>query len=246
VENEHLISLLATYKQNEEYHLIFHLANSDLRSYWEDNPKPIVDTQTIQWLAQQCEGIASALLCVHKPEETTSNKKIPLRHLNSIEGALNPVETAQETHSDSLGRSIFDGYHGDIKSQNILLYHSRKGGEGVCKWTLKISDFGQAGFKVTKSASVGNTPIYAPPECVIRVSSPMDPSCDIWMLGCLYLEFLTWLLGGWEMLQRFTAMRSDEDGEETFYIIKPDERGTRRAEIKSAVTKVCSHPFWPT
>lgn len=66
---QHLISLLATYQQGNEYYLIFPWAGGDLRSYWKDvNPEPAIDRDTMIWVAEQCYGVARCLSEIHRHE----------------------------------------------------------------------------------------------------------------------------------------------------------------------------------
>jgi len=51
---------------------------------------------------------------------------------------------------------------------------------------------------------------YRPPECDIH-GGRIGQSYDIWTLGCLYLEFVTWLLGGWDLIKLFEEKRSSFD-----------------------------------
>jgi hypothetical protein len=70
----------------------------------------------------------------------------------------------------------------------------------------------------------------------------------MWTLGCLYLEFITWLIGGWDLVDSFAFMRMEPDplmlGQFTrtfFRLVKvrtPDGKWTKSAEIKPVVTKV--------
>ncbi len=39
----------------------------------------------------------------------------------------------------------------------------------------------------------------------------MDTSCDVWSLGCIYLEFLAWFFGGWQYVDRFLDSRLARD-----------------------------------
>ncbi|KAF3769386.1 hypothetical protein M406DRAFT_355267 [Cryphonectria parasitica EP155] len=66
----------------------------------------------------------------------------------------------------------------------------------------------------------------------------------MWSLGCLYLEFVTWLLGGWEMVQQFAKLRMSVDATwyemqiDTFFdLVKSDDGHEMGARVKPAVTK---------
>ncbi|CCF32174.1 protein kinase [Colletotrichum higginsianum] len=79
------------------------------------------------------------------------------------------------------------------------------------KGILKITDFGQAELhsktsKTYRRSKGFDTLTYRSPECdtppqLIRQSS------DIWSLGCILLEFMTWMLGGAKYLDDFKRSR---------------------------------------
>jgi serine/threonine protein kinase len=88
----------------------------------------------------------------------------------------------------------------------------------VLSGTLKIADFGQAEFNSLKSRTarrdVANTLTYRPPECdrLVRNEQPIiRQRYDIWCLGCVFLEFVTWVLGGEELQEDFARERMTPD-----------------------------------
>jgi serine/threonine protein kinase len=138
----------------------------------------------------------------------------------------------------------FHGIHGDIKPSNILWFPGRTKDD---KGTLKIADFGAGDFNSTEHSrrppdSISLTLSYRPPE----YDSPKDPNdplgdvqvspaYDIWALGCLYLEFITWYMGGRDLLDEFQSSREKTAGNSSFF--SPTEE-VPYAEIKPAVNEV--------
>lgn len=216
----HVISLLATYEQLGVYYLIFPWADSDLNKFWSVlKPKPSFDTKTIEWVAKQCEGIAQGLAKIHHYQ--TSNADNPLG-----------------SHEKRYGR------HGDLKPENILWFSNDDGG------LLKISDFGLYEYSTIHSksykskSSVATSLSYRAPECVVK-GGKIGQSYDIWTLGCLYLEFITWLLGGWELIKEFEKRRMSVDPifwdmkTDTFFeLVRYKDSVHVAAMVKSAVTDV--------
>lgn len=141
------------------------------------------------------------------------------------------------------------GRHGDINPRNILWYDDSAGDSTRLKGTLKISDFGQAEFNSQFSRSrqrdVANTMTYRPPECDLQPKI-ISQSYDIWCLGCVFLEFVAWMLGGDKLVNEFARKRQAMDvfiGEstDTFYeIIRESGTDQTKVMIKEAVTTV-----WP-
>ncbi|KAK1991089.1 kinase-like protein [Colletotrichum falcatum] len=178
----HLISLLTTWSQKGFFHFLFPWADCDLLRYWEDNPRPTMSRDLVQWVARQSTGMADGLARIHD-------------YPGRVEGS---AENAARY-----------GRHGDIKPENILWFRSRAGDMGK----LVISDFGLGAFHTRASRSgipntsgIGRTPSYRPPECDIE-GAHISRSWDIWTLGCVFVEFATWMLGGWDLVEQFTTWR---------------------------------------
>jgi serine/threonine protein kinase len=220
---------VATYEQFKSYFLIFHWAEADLQRYWRDeNHMPTMDRETVLWFAKQCKGIAEGVVAIH--QYTTSSSK------------LRPEPPS----------SVF-GHHGDIKPENVLMFPDSDY-QKTKRGTLKLSDFGLAEFShhqtvsMQPKSSFATSPPYRAPEVDLEGTGAIGRSYDIWTLGCLYLEFITWLIGGWELVDTFAFNRLEPDpfmfGEPTrtfFRLVKiemPDGKWTQSAEIKPSVTEV--------
>lgn len=78
------------------------------------------------------------------------------------------------------------------------------------------------------------------------VDGKIGRSYDIWTMGCLYLEFIAWLLGGWELVREFTIVRTTQvvtqsldSWDSSFFELVESEK---TAEIKKEVKEVSSRP----
>ncbi|KAF3041971.1 hypothetical protein E8E12_009261 [Didymella heteroderae] len=144
------------------------------------------------------------------------------------------------------------GRHGDINPGNILWYKSNSGDLSALSGTLKIADFGQAELNSLKSRTkprdVANTLTYRPPECDTWTPARkplIRQTYDMWCLGCVLLEFVTWMLGGDELLEEFTSRRDSEDffqrhvdTTDTFFQVKMNAAtGHFEIMVKEAVTQ---------
>jgi serine/threonine protein kinase len=115
----------------------------------------------------------------------------------------------------------------------------------ITKGILKISDFGLTRFHKLESrsnvdpATISGSPTYMPPECELRL--PVSRAYNIWSIGCLYLEFITWLLIGWHGVERFAHVRSVKVGElwdDKFYtVLGYEASGARSAVLRPSVTQ---------
>ncbi|KAF5647946.1 serine threonine kinase [Fusarium sp. NRRL 52700] len=61
----HIIPLLASYKMEGKYHLVFPSADCDLATYLRNQPKPSTDRGTLEWFGGQMRGLADALSTLH-------------------------------------------------------------------------------------------------------------------------------------------------------------------------------------
>jgi serine/threonine protein kinase len=186
----HLAKLLATYEVpkdsdnsgSQDYFLVFECADSTLSDLWTKPPADWIELpQVAKWVASQSQGLAAALGMIHDFKK--------YRALDDFN---------DRTH----------GFYGDLKPDNVLCYKNWIGQEhelGI----LQITDFGLSSFHHTQTAvdikirhQAGD---YRPPESqmVLKISV----SFDVWTLGCLSLEFLTWLVKGPSGLKEFRESR---------------------------------------
>jgi serine/threonine protein kinase len=206
-KHPHLITLLATFKYHGKYHLIFPWADANLRTFWKDRPFPDFNQANVLWSLDQMTGIANALYSIHN---------LASSHPPSADCPSNVVGQTDATSSTQREKTLY-GRHGDIKPENILWF-GRLGESRDKMGVLQIADFGLGGFHGRDSRSkinpddVVSSPIYEPPEC--KLHKPVSRAYDIWSLGCLYLEYVTWLLMG--------AAKIDEFSNEHFFTITPD------------------------
>ncbi|KAK1760068.1 hypothetical protein QBC47DRAFT_366332 [Echria macrotheca] len=202
-KNQHLISLLAAYGRGIDYCLLFPWADYDLGALWKNKtlwektqPGLPPDKHTLVWMVDQCLGMAGGLRNIHN-YKTKSN--------------------LLQDHHRIYGR------HGDIKPDNILVFLDPANPQS--RGTLVITDFGLTRFhsdhtKTYFKRDIPMTPTYRPPECDMHGGS-VSRSFDIWSYGCVLLEFVTWYLGGPDLLVSFVQKRKTPDPQ--FPGIKSDQ-----------------------
>lgn len=213
--HKHIVSLLATYEQSGKFNLIFPLAECNLQDFWKNYPRPsLVDREEILWIAEQCSGIADGLLRIHRHEigydlieQATKSRKM-LSHSTAVEPDDQHVPFPHHP------AQLF-GRHGDIKPENILLFRDATK-DNDDKGVLKISGFGLVEFSTSsdqidkQNNQIAFSPTYRAPECDFE-GALVSRSYDIWTLGCLYLEFVTWQMGGMSLLETFSHSRLTVD-----------------------------------
>ena len=214
----HLIQLLTTYTLGGEYHFLFPWADANLRKLWKNEGLPPFNEQKFLWTLQQMRGLASALQAIHEYE-------FPEAYAPHVEDQLTVGRfriAGIEQTDPKFGR------HGDLKPENILFFEATK--------NLQITDLGLGRFHGVESRSqvaakeISGSPTYIPPE--ILLDKPVSRAYDIWSLGCLFLEFITWLVEGGEVMNSFSNSRNeaahDEIEDDTFFIIIHGEAFVRK------------------
>ncbi|KUJ21647.1 kinase-like protein, partial [Mollisia scopiformis] len=246
-KDRHLIKLLATYRIKNRYHLMFPHCKYNLRTYWEANPKPKFTYTNVRWFLAQCKGIAHGLMTIHEYKSSEAGKAARLAEIgrsrlgNNL--GVNPIPVKEEER-------IY-GRHGDIKPENILWSDESESGDDCASsqeleqiGILVIADFGLMDFHGKQSrsmvqADVPASPTYAPPE--LRLRKSISRAYDIWSLGCLYLEFVTWLVCWLDELDKFPHARaltsSSEINDDLYYTIIEEKDCAPRAIVKESVTE---------
>ncbi|EMD92317.1 hypothetical protein COCC4DRAFT_69688 [Bipolaris maydis ATCC 48331] len=244
--HKHLITLLTTFQYAKKFHFIFPWADADLFEFWKRHEKPPSGEMMDMWIIEQCRGLADALNSIHRYATTSGTTLFNVFHLTE---QVDDDKKKRLIRTDSAGndhhlRSLF-GRHGDIKPENILWYpcENSTGGHGV----LKIADFGVVRFNTVnswethKTGRIPNTQTYRSPE--MDLDGNPTTACDVWALGCVFLEFVTWYCGGNKLVEWFGKRRLVKDPRvanmetDTFFILYI-EQGQIKAKVKPAVIEV--------
>ncbi|KAK0719297.1 kinase-like domain-containing protein [Lasiosphaeris hirsuta] len=100
--------------------------------------------------------------------------------------------------------------HADIKPENILCFSTAPSSGG--SFVLKLADLGLAqpaegGYLAT--SKIKHTLTYRPPEQDLG-GPGASLKWDVWCLGCLFLEFITWFVQGTRGVEDFQTVRESE------------------------------------
>ncbi|KAH9205286.1 hypothetical protein DL95DRAFT_348558, partial [Leptodontidium sp. 2 PMI_412] len=191
----HLIKAIAFYKKktgrSEALHFVFPWAeHGNLRQFWQQKTPRIHDNGYMKWIFDQLVGLANAIYTLHHEDEKSCR-------------------------------------HGDLKPENVLCFNSSRSTveKDQTSCILVISDVGlsrihdkSTGFRSRTRNIAGETVTYAAPEIALFPERPTSRRYDIWSLGCLYLEFVIWILYGIEGLNRF-GEEIGKSAERRFYVI---------------------------
>ncbi|KAH6672834.1 hypothetical protein B0J14DRAFT_700840 [Halenospora varia] len=119
------------------------------------------------------------------------------------------VRSIQKIHKFSHDTGEYDGWHGDVKPDNILVVGDK----------LKLADFGFCEFissngKLEKSPTAemrGGTDTYGAPECAQAKSRKgklaVTQAIDLWSFGCVLSCIATWVVLGQKGMEDFSMLR---------------------------------------
>lgn len=134
--------------------------------------------------------------------------------------------------------------HGDVKPENILRFLDGKTTTGI----LQIADFGLAKqhngptMRRGPTATRHTTLQYESPEAeeAMKGEAPLSRLSDIWSLGCVFFEYIVWLMYGTNEAERFNndlKGKTRHDGTAPFYL----RRAAGQAILNPEVDKWFNH-----
>ncbi|EQB54936.1 protein kinase [Colletotrichum gloeosporioides Cg-14] len=236
-KKKHLIQLLATFEVVNPaagglstYYLLFDWAEGDLSKFWQSNEGLVGKKSHCIWMAEQFHEISEALQCVHNDRAPT------MRYLEN-----------RDSNEDLYGR------HGDIKPGNFLWFHSNS-----FPGLLALSDFGLGRLHTQVSRSkqdprnIERSASYRCPEFDLPFGQ-VSPRSDIFSLGCVLLEYVTWFFLGFDAVENvFPGKRLSNDiygfESDIFFSVK-DKQAHIKPSVLSWIHKLqhrpdCSWYLW--
>jgi serine/threonine protein kinase len=222
MNHPHLISAIAYYKRGKKHYIMFPWASQgSLRKLWEKDP-PALEPYYLEWFFTQLCGLSGAIMKLHHQSDNA------------------PYGSRQSNTERSLR-------HGDLKPENILCFENsaEPSDRRADQCILKITDVGLSKphdrvtqMRITGTRTIAGTIMYEPPEVELDKDKPRSRRYDIWSMGCIYLEFLVWILYGVKGLTRFNQDLSVLGTTTRFYHI--DEK-TKTAQLNKDVQKWIDH-----
>lgn len=234
VEQPHLVKLLASYKLKGRYHFLFSYAPANLRTHWDYIDMPYWNRETYLWFLNQTSGLISALRDIH--DFRTGDTRLGPQQ---GDGRTTRFTGRASANLDVDPTEQLFGRHGDLKPENILWTNEGPGG------ILQITDLGLGRFHRMESRSredwktVNGSATYMPPEISLEI--PVSRAYDIWSMGCVILEFISWLLEGSKATYTFSSYRMEPTSEnsavedDTYYSIEKMPNGKKNAVVREKV-----------
>jgi len=220
--NSHFVPVHAVYqRQGGGARLILPWPKCTLRELWKTSkPRdPFLDKSDILWMLEECRGMAAGLSEID--DYIIANNSAGFQYVG-------------------------------ICPENIFLYPCSKAQLDDIRGNLAIATFVPTPFLRWSRETF--TPLrhfkiadwsYRPPESYLPPETmflePKLPPCDVWPYGCVLLEFVTWCLGGWALLEEFRRCR--EPGGEFFELVRVEEEHQEEpapiyARVKRSVYEV--------
>lgn len=134
--------------------------------------------------------------------------------------------------------------HGDLKPDNILHFKDEE--------ILIIADVGISKFhrevtkiRTSKTNTPGTTRSYEAPEAQPDNEDPRSRVYDMWSMGCIFLEFVVWLLYGYRGVRSFRRSRKSTDpmiDNGSFYARLPEGSVVLHSNVSMAIDALMEDP----
>ncbi|KAF6797007.1 serine/threonine protein kinase [Colletotrichum sojae] len=135
--------------------------------------------------------------------------------------------------------------HGDLKPENILHFN-----EGSPQHNLVIADVGVSrihmqptNIRTGPTTTKATTPSYEAPEVYLHKNEPRSRQYDIWSTACIFLEFVVWMVHGFEAVENFTVARCTGEPElKAWFFTQNHGRAEIHPAVVQAITALGSDP----
>ncbi|OBS20084.1 hypothetical protein FPOA_11805 [Fusarium poae] len=197
----HLVELCATLEitPSDNFMLLFPWADGGSLEDLMNKPRNdllkaynLTEKEFVRWIAIQCRGLIDALGTIHDTR---------IKHSSSSQDR------------DLINQHKDFGIHGDIKPANIL--HFSQETAHCLLGNLKVADFGLITFHTRASRTMINrksayaaSQTYRSPEHDIGYF--MSKKVDVWALGCVFSELMTWVILDGDARQEYQQERTRE------------------------------------
>lgn len=217
------------------YYLVLSWADGgNLYDLWATSSVPEAPysrTQIEDWVLDQCLGLAEGLAAIHT--------KKPSRNSKSLAGPKITVKPSSEREKAVTKEPTRYRQHSDLKPENILWFRSKMPHRSIVETELRILDVKSTALQLPDQAAVAEPTPYSAPDFDMEPTT--SNASDIWALGCVYLELITWFLLGHEAVGEFSRARMQDGADKsthdkTFFTQSCQYEGGLATSLKTAVT----------
>lgn len=199
IEHDHLVKLVASFDRGDHFFLFPWAEQGDLNNVWWNQMQTDARTpKFVRWAFEQMAGLAAGLAKLNDPAENLEERE--------------------------------DDHHGDLNPLSIFLFKDKS---NTSFGTLRIAYAGIARYHLLRDPAYterhwgrrkDQNLRYAPPESRFLEKDDIKlPGFDMWSLGCTYLEFIIWILGGTTELRKFGMASGAKFWQEVFEIFYSGE-----------------------
>ncbi|MCJ1379471.1 hypothetical protein MMC17_002572 [Xylographa soralifera] len=239
ISKKPIVTHYASWTQDGRYYMLLPYAECNLSEYMSRTTFGPMNKDNIRWLLRQFRGLVDAMESVHTVTAASGPN-------TKFGPALPPANAA--THKE-IQKS---GWHHDIKPENIL-YFLKRNEESSSRVDLCLADFGSGRVQFLRSGSLQTrsatgTPTYEAPDGTANGGGISRPY-DVWSLGCVFLEILTWASWGYEAVQQFGEQRQalrfpgseDKGGDDSFWQKDTNGRIYLRKVVEETIQRLEAH-----
>ncbi|KUI69597.1 Serine/threonine-protein kinase DCLK3 [Cytospora mali] len=176
-----------------------------------------------------------------RPELNASFVKQIVIQLVGLADALNKMHNYKRHNRDAGSYR-----HGDVKPENILIFKNRTktGFWRIADMGLAKHHFDATGLR-GPTATRNGTPLYEPPEVILKSDQARSRQYDIWSMGCVILELIVWLLYGTEELEKFNNCLHDSfRNKSPYWAVKANDAKDAQVHphVQTCMKNIKKHP----
>jgi len=234
LKHPNIVPIIAVIRRGEQRYLVSQWADGgSLQDLWKSMPGPNLNADLVKEVLQQLQGLASALGHLQKIRDDKPHYMRPFYFkpesiLRFRNGASTVVGTLKISVMDLEQHPTIASYRGLLTPPSTTALYGTISYEPPEAFNQELAREGMS--------SLGDlsTPYLS------RLHD-MSSLYDVWSMGCVILEFLVWLLYGYDELTRFHDKIRGPMGEARPFFVIEQDHGKPVAKVCSIVTDYMDH-----
>jgi serine/threonine protein kinase len=233
-KHPNIVPSIAIIRRGEKRYFVSQWADGgSLQDLWKSMPRPNLNAHLVREVLQQLRGLASALGELQKIRDDKSpylrsGYLKPESILRFRNGPSTVVGTLKIAVMGIEQQPTIASYRGILTPPPTTALYGTTSYEPPEVFTQELAAEGMS--------SLGDLPIPHIPRL-----HDFTSFYDVWSIGCVILEFLVWILYGYDELTRFhEKIKGPMGGARQFFVIE-QENGNQVAKLCSIVTDYMDH-----